>query len=177
MGIFSSVQFSQSCRTLCDSMDSNMPGFLHHHQLLELAQTHVHWVSDAIEPSHPLSSPPPAFNPSQHQGLFQWVSSLHQSVSSVAQVCLTLWPYGLQHTRLPCPSPTPKACSDSCPSSQWCHPTSSSSVVLFSSCLQYFPGSGSFPMSHFFVSGGQSIRVSASAFFLYLQLNRKDQGK
>ena len=74
-----SVQFSQSCPTLCDPMDYSKPGFPVHHQLLELTQTHIHWFSDAIQPSHPLSSPsPPAFNLSQHQGLFQWVSSLHQ---------------------------------------------------------------------------------------------------
>ena len=61
---------------------------------------------------------------------------------------------------LPCPSPSPRVCSNSCPSSQWCHPTISSSVILFSSCLQSFPASGSFPMGQFFVSGGQSIGVS-----------------
>ena len=78
-----SVQFSpvQSlCRVwLCDPMDCSSPGFPVHHQLPELTQTHVHWVSDAIQPSHPLLSPsPPTFSLSQHQGLFQWVSSLHQ---------------------------------------------------------------------------------------------------
>ena len=74
---FSSVV--QSCPTLCDPMEYSMPGFLAHHQLLELAQTYVHQVGDAIQPSHPLSSPsPPAFNLSQHQGLFQCVSSSHQ---------------------------------------------------------------------------------------------------
>ena len=73
---FSSV--AQSCSTLFDPMDRSTPGFPVHHQLPELAQTHTHWVGDAIQPSHPLSSPsPPVFNPSQHQGLFQWVSSLH----------------------------------------------------------------------------------------------------
>ena len=73
---FSSVQ-SRSRVQLCNPMDCSMPGFPVHHQLLELAQTHIHRVSDAIQPSHPLSSPsPPAFNFSQHQGLFQWVSSL-----------------------------------------------------------------------------------------------------
>ena len=66
-----------------------------------------------------------------------------------------LWPYGLQHSRLPCPSPTPGVCSNSCPSSQWCHPTISSPVVPFSSCLQSFSASGSFSMSQFFASGGQ----------------------
>ena len=76
------------------------------------------------------------------------------------------WPHGLQHTRLPCPSPTPRAYSDSCPSSRWCHPTISSCVLPFSSCLQSCPASGSFPMSQFFASGGQSIGVSASASVL-----------
>ena len=71
----------------------------------------------------------------------------------------SLQPHGLQHTRLPCPSPIPRAYSNSCPLSQWCHPTISSSVVPFSSCLQSFPAPGSFPMSQFFASGGQSIGV------------------
>ena len=78
----------------------------------------------------------------------------------------SLWPHGLQHTKLPCPSPTSRACSNLCPSSQWCHPTISSSVIPFS-CLQSFPASGSFPMSQFFASNGQSIGVSASALVLH----------
>ena len=78
----------------------------------------------------------------------------------------SLQPHGLQHARLPCPSSTPGACSKSCPSSRWCHPTISSSVVPFSSCLQSFPASESFPVSQFFTSGGRSIRVSASASVL-----------
>ena len=70
---------AQSCLTLCDPMTRSMPGLPVHHQLLESTQTHVHWVGDATQPSHPLSSPsPPAPNPSQHQGLFQWISSSHQ---------------------------------------------------------------------------------------------------
>ena len=73
-----------------------------------------------------------------------------------------LRPHGLQHARFPCPSTTPKACSKLCPSSWWCHPTISSSVVPFFSCLQSFPASGSLPMSQLFTSGGQSIGVSAS---------------
>ena len=77
-----SVQFSsvaQSCLTLCNPMDCSIPGLPIHHQLLEFTQTHVHRVSDAIQPSHPLlSSSPPAFNLSQHQGLFHWFSSSHQ---------------------------------------------------------------------------------------------------
>ena len=77
---------------------------------------------------------------------------------------------GLQHPRLPCPSPTPRACSSSCPLSRWCHPTISSSALLFSSCLQSFPASGSFPMSQFFTSGGQSIGVSALASVLPMNI-------
>ena len=82
---------------------------------------------------------------------------------SVTQSCLTLRPHGLQHTRLLCPSLTPRACSNSCPSSQWCHPTISSSVIPLSSILQSFPTSGSFPRSQFFKPGGQVIGASASA--------------
>ena len=76
-----SVQFSSVTQlglTLCDPMDSNMPGLPVHHQLPEFTQTLAHWISDAIQPSHPLSSPSPAFNLSQHQDLFIWVSSSHQ---------------------------------------------------------------------------------------------------
>ena len=75
------IQFSsvaQSCLTLCDPMNCSMPGLPVHHQLPEFTQTHVHWVGDAIQPSHPLLSPSPALNLSQHQSLFQWVSFLHQ---------------------------------------------------------------------------------------------------
>ena len=82
----------------------------------------------------------------------------------------SLQPHGLQHTRLPCPSPTPRAYSNSCPLSQWCHPTVSFSVVPFSSHLQSFPASGSFPMNWFFTSGGQSIGVSASASVLPMNI-------
>ena len=81
-------------------------------------------------------------------------------------MCDSLQPHGLQHARLPCPSPTPRAYSNSCPLSQWYHPTISSAVVPFSSCLQSFPASGSFPMSQFFASGGQRIGTSASASVL-----------
>ena len=89
-----------------------------------------------------------------------WVQFSHSFVSD------SLWPHELQHTRPPCPSPTPGVYSNSCPLSQWCHPTISSSVFPFSSSLQSFPASGSFPVSQFFSSGGQSIGVSASASVL-----------
>ena len=78
----------------------------------------------------------------------------------------SLWPHGLWHSRLPCPPPSAEACSNSCPLSQWCHPTISSSVVPFSSCPQSFPASGSFPMSQLFTSDGPSIGVAASTSVL-----------
>ena len=78
--------------------------------------------------------------------------------------------HGLQHSRLPCPSPTPGACSNLCPLCQWCHPTISSSVTLFSSCLQSFPASGAFLMSWLFSSGGESFGVSASASVLPMNI-------
>ena len=82
----------------------------------------------------------------------------------------SLWPHGLQHARLPCPSLSPRVCSNSCPLSWWCHPTISSSVASFS-CPQSFPTSGSFPVTWFFASGGQSIGASASTSILpkYIQ--------
>ena len=82
----------------------------------------------------------------------------------------SLWPYELQHARLSCPSPFPGVCSNSCPLSQWCHSTFSSSVTPFSSYLQSFPASGSFPMSQLFLSGGQSIGASASGSVLLLNI-------
>ena len=85
-------------------------------------------------------------------------------------VCESLQPNGLQDTRLPCPPSTPGACSNSCPLSRCCHPTTSSSVVSFSSHPQSFPGSGSFQMSQFFTSGGQSIGVLASASVLPMNI-------
>ena len=87
---FSSV--AQSCPTLCDSMNRSTPGFPDHHQLPEFTQTHIHRVSDAIQPSHPLSSSPPAPNSSQHQSLFQWVNSSHE-VAKILQ-------FQLQHHSL-----------------------------------------------------------------------------
>ena len=112
-------------------------------------------------------------------GLWNWENHLTPSFTtyqlgsvqfSHSVVSNSLWPHGLQHTRLPCPSPTPGAYSNSCPLSWWCYPTISSSVVPFSSCLQSFPASGSFPMSQFFASGGISIGVSASASVLPMNI-------
>ena len=96
-----------------------------------------------------------------HQGSpFSSIQFSHSVMSN------SLRPHELQHARPPCSSPTPVACSNSCPSSQWCHPTISSSVIPFSSCRQSFPASRPFPMSQFFSSGGQGTGVSASASVL-----------
>ena len=98
--------------------------------------------------------------PTSYQALF---SSVQFSCSVMSN---SLQPYGLQHTRPPCPSPTPRVYSNLCPLSQWCHPTISSSVVPFSSCPQSLPASESFPMSQVSTGGGQSTGVSALASFL-----------
>ena len=100
--------------------------------------------------------------------MLPWFRCPVQFSSSV--VCDSLPPHGLQHPRLPCLSPTPKVYSNSCSLSWWCHPTISSSVVPFSSCLPSFPASGSFRMSQFFTSGGQRIGVSASASVLPMNI-------
>ena len=96
---------------------------------------------------------------------------LRLKISSVQLLIhVRLFGTGLQYARLPCPSPTPRACSNPCPLSWWCHPTIPSSVIPFSSCLQSFPTSGSFPMSQFFASGGQSVGVSALASVLPMNI-------
>ena len=112
---------------------------------------------DVSRKNHPLHSP------RSHQ-----LSSVQ--FSSVTVVSDSLWPHELWDARLPCPSLTTRECSNSCPSSQWCHPTISSSVIPFSSHLQSFPASGSFPMSQFFASGGQRIGISVSASLLPMNI-------
>ena len=104
---------------------------------------------------------------SLYVGFYFRFSSVQFSHSVVSN---SLRPHESQHARPPCPSPTPRVYSNSCPLSRWCHPTISSSVVPFSSRLQYFPASGSFLMSQFFTSGGQSIGVSASTSVLPMSI-------
>ena len=105
-------------------------------------------------------------------GLLEFGRLIEWSISQFSRsaVSSSLPHHGLQHARPPCPSPTPRVYSNSCPSSRWCHPTISSSVVPFSSCLHSFPASDSFQMSQFFTSGGQSIGASASV----LPMNTQD---
>ena len=136
---FSSV--AQSCLTICDPMSQSIPGFHVHHQLLELAQTHVHLVGNAIQPSYTLSSPsPPTFNISQHQGLFQWVSSSQQGANTLE--------FQLQHQSFqwifrtdflqdglvgsPC---SPKDSQESCPTPQFKSINSLALIFLCSSTL------------------------------------------
>ena len=102
--------------------------------------------------------------------LIAFLNNFHKNLKISSVVSDSWRPHGPQHARLPCPLPTPGAYSNSCPSSQWCHSTISSSVVLFSSFPQSFPASGSFQMSQFFASGGQSIGVSASASVLPMNI-------
>ena len=117
------------------------------------------------------------WNRSGKTGNFKMIHKILVTFSSVssfssvhyAQSCPTLQPHESQHARPPCPSPTPRVCSDSCPSSRWCHPAISSSVVPFS-CPQSLPASGSFPVSQLFAWGGQSTGVSASSSVLPMNI-------
>ena len=108
------------------------------------------------ETEAPILWPPDAKN---------WLISEKKESKSLSVMSNSLWPHGLQHTRLPCPSPTPGVCSNSCPLSWWCHPTILSPVVPFSFCLQSFPATRSFLISQFLASGGQSIGASAQHQF------------
>ena len=137
---------AQSCPTLCNSMDCSLRGS----SISGIFQARVpEWVAISFS----LTSP----------GQIKY-SSITQVISD------SLWPHGLQHARPPCPSPTPGVYSNSHPLSQWCHPVISSSVIPFSSCLQSFPASGSFPVSQLFTSCGQSIGVSSSASVLPMNI-------
>ena len=149
----------QSCPTLCDPMDWRPPGSS------RLPGSSVHGILQAriIFPTQ--GSNPDLFCLS-YIGRLVLYHLCHLGVQfSHSVMSDSLRPHGLQHASPPCPSPTRGACSNSCPSNQWYHPTISLSVP-FSSCLQSFPASGSFPMSPFFTSGGLSIVASASASFV-----------
>ena len=175
-------------------MDYTMPGFPVHHQLSELTQTHIHQVGDTIQPSHPLLSPsPPAFNLSQQEEKF-YTSFIYSGFKNRGLTNLTEVQARLVHWKLQnivkwefssvqfsrsvvsdSATPWTAACQaslsiissrSSLKLMSICHPTISSSVVPFSSCLQSFPASGSFPMSQFFASGDQSIAVSVSTSVL-----------
>ena len=109
--------------------------------------------------SHPKPGPSPVGLNTLPTPFPSWLSPVQtrSGCCSVTQSCLTLWPRGLQHTRPPCSSPSPTACSNLCPLNRWCHPTISSPVAPFYFCVQSVPASGSFQMSQLFISGGQNI--------------------
>ena len=118
----------------------------------------------------------------RRQGFYFWSGIAHQKKKKLAKIrnqsvkfshsimSNSLWPHGWQHNRSPCPSPTPRVYSNSCPLSQWCHPTSSPSVAPIFSCPQPLPASGAFPASRLFPSGGQSIGASASTTVLLMTI-------
>ena len=145
---------TQLCPTLCNLMECSPPGFSVH----GIFQARIlEWVAISF------------YKGSSWPRVWIWVSCirnriLYLVVVAVVQLlfklCLTLRSHGQQHTRLPCPSLSPRVCSNSCPLSWWCHPTISSPIAPVSSCPQSFPASGSFPMSCLFTSGGQSIGAS-----------------
>ena len=157
MAQFSSV--AQLCLTLCDPMDCSTPGFPVHHQL----RNAIKGKEPVLTPKEALPVSHSAFTGRTLQRTMCEFSSVQFSSSAVSD---SLRPHELQHARPPCPSPIHGVHPNLCPLSQWHHPTISSSVVPFSSCPQSFPASGSFPMSHLFTSGGQSIEVSASTSVL-----------
>ena len=159
--VYSSVQFSsvaQSCPTLCDPMNRSTPGLAVHHQLPELTQTHVHWVGDAIQPSHPLSSPsPPAPNPSQHQGLFQWVNSLHQ----VAEVL----EFQLQNQSFQ-KKPRTDLLYDGLVGSPWSTRDSqeSSPTPQFKASILYYSGFFIVQLAHPYMTTGKTIALTKWTF-------------
>ena len=124
------------------------------------------WPLDSLPTSSWVGYNPELHAPSDLSHTFLFLLLSVQFQFSHSATSNSLWPHGLQPIRLPYPSAIPGVYSNSCSSSRWCHPTISSSVVPFASCLQSFPASGSFPMSQFFPSGGQNIGVSASASVL-----------
>ena len=166
-------QSLQSCPTQYDTMDSSPPGY----SVLEILQARIlEWVtipfsggSSRLRDSAPVSCIAGRFLPSEPPGK---VELLCTQFSSVSQLCLILCrPMDCSMPASPpCPSPTPGVYSNSCPLSQSCHPNILSSIIPFSSSLQFFPALGSFPMSWFFPLGGQSVGVSASTSVLPMNI-------
>ena len=162
MKVKSESEVAQSCPTPSDPMDCSLPGSSVP-GIFPGKSTGVgcHFLLQGIFLTQGLSP-----------GLLHCMQMLYSLTYQFSGSVMSnsLRPHRLQHARLPCPSPTPRAYSNSCPLSRQCHPTISSSVIPFSSCLQSFPASESFQMSQFFSSGGQSIGVSASASVLPMNI-------
>ena len=170
----------QSCLTLCDPIDggppgSPVPGILQARALVWVAISFCNawkWKVKAKSLSRVRLFATPWTEDHQAPLSMGWYTQFSSVQSSCSVMSHSLWPHESQHTRPPCPSPTPRVHSDSQPSSQWCHPAISSSVVPFSSCPQSLPASESFPMSQLFTWGGQSTGVSTLASYL----PKKSQG-
>ena len=128
----------------------------------QMQQSFFHWIYSLCKN--------PIMNMRLYPAMFILLHTLLSVQLSSSVVCKSLRPHGLQHTRLLCSPPTPRACSHSCPLCPWGHPTVSSSFIPFSSCLQSFPESGSFLRNQFFTTGGQSIGASASASVLPMNI-------
>ena len=167
------VKVAQSCPTLCDPMDCSLLGS----SSVGFSRQEIHIYREQTsgylwgEGSGKGQYGGRGLRSTNYYTVYI-ISQKKKKISlqfSHSVMSYSLRPHGLQHIRLPCPSPTPGAYPNSCPSSQWCHPTISSSVIPLSSCLQSFPASGSFQMSQFFTSGGQSIGVSASVLPMNIQ--------
>ena len=166
------VLVTQSCPTFCDPMDSSPPdSFVH-----GILQARIlEWVAISFSmglpwPRDQTKSPALLADSLLSEPPGKPAHTLLLLLFSQSVVSDSLQPRGLQHARLPCPSPSPGACSNSCPLSRWCHPTISSSVAPFSSCLLSFPAWESFPMSRLFTPGGQNIGASASASVLPMNI-------
>ena len=160
----------QTCPTLCNPMDCSLPGSSVHGILQARI---IKWVD--ISFSRGSCQP-------RDQTLVSFIADRFFTVWANREVCIyilmfnsstvsiSLWPHGLQHARFPCPSLPPRACSNPCPLSRWCHPTILSSVATFTSCPQSFPAAGSIPMSQLLASGDQSTGASASASVLPMNI-------
>ena len=156
------TEYQHQKRVLCDH-DGSRPKQDHSIIMSKYKQEHEHYLAHKNDQHFSILA--------NMNGCSFFTSYQFSSVQfSCSVVSNSLWPHGLQHARLPCPSPTPRVYPNSCPLSRWCHPTISSSVIPFSSCLQSFPASGSFQMSQLFSSGGQSIGVSASTSVLPMNI-------
>ena len=163
--VIACAQSLQSCPTLCDPMDYSLPdSSVHGDSPGKNTGVSCHALNQGIFLTQGLNLSLLRL-PHCSRSLYplSWKArKIHSVQFSCSVMSDSLWPHGLQHNRFPFPSPSPEVCSNSCPLRQWYHPTISSSVIPFSSCLQSFPASGSFLMSWFFTSGGQSIGASAS---------------
>ena len=161
---------TQTCSTLCNPMDCSLPGSSVHGILQARI---VEWVAISFSRGSCQPRDQTLVSCIADRFFTGWANRevhIYILMFSSSTVSVSLWPHGLQHARFPCPSVPPRACSNPCPLSRWCHPTGSSSVAPFSSCPQSFPVAGSFPVSQLLASGDQSTGASASASVLPMNI-------